>query len=283
MLVHSAWCPRRARHRSRSCFISPASRSRSRCACVLSVILTASRASIDRADLRLSVPEPVRRAGLAAVHQHRSAQRDPRLQFRHDGDGLADSHRRILAGAHSLDRRMRLMIDVTTGVMVLIGAYFVLGVGAIREARSPICATSRRCSCCSDLRPGRLRYPVPWIKPLTIIATIAAVTACSRSWRRRKCCASSTATSLNWRVRQEYESGVAARAAETGRVMRSYLDALEIDFLNASLIDLNFKLYRLIRAELPLDQQRMPSRFSPSFWRRPAHGGGRCWCWRRCW
>ena len=52
---------------------------------------------------------------------------------------------------------------------------------------------------------------------------------------------------INWRVRQEYESGAWLRELqETGRVMRSYLDTLEIDFLNTPLIDLDFKLYRLV-------------------------------------
>jgi hypothetical protein len=55
-------------------------------------------------------------------------------------------------------------------------------------------------------------------------------------------------TYLVWRMKQEYEAGVWLRELqETGRVMRGYLDALQIDFLNTPLLlDLGLRLYRLV-------------------------------------
>ena len=150
---------------------------------------------------------------------------------------------------NSLDRRLRLMIDVTTGVMVLIGAYFVLGVGA-----NPSSAVTYLRNIAAPFLLFQIfalvacRYPVPLIKPLTIIATIATVYGLLEIVVQKEVLRIFNGdVYINWRVRQEYESGAWLRELqETGRVMRSYLDTLEIDFLNTPLIDLNFKLYRLV-------------------------------------
>ena len=150
---------------------------------------------------------------------------------------------------NSLDRRLRLMIDVTTGVMVLIGAYFVLGVGA-----NPSSAVTYLRNIAAPFLLFQIfalvayRYPVPLIKPLTIIAAIATVYGLLEIVAQKEVLRLVNGdVYINWRVRQEYESGAWLRELqETGRVMRSYLDTLVIDFLNTSLIDLDFKLYRLV-------------------------------------
>jgi hypothetical protein len=53
---------------------------------------------------------------------------------------------------------------------------------------------------------------------------------------------------IRWRIKQDYESGVWLRDLhETGRVMRSYLDALTVDFLNAPWFRyLDLRFYRLL-------------------------------------
>jgi hypothetical protein len=53
---------------------------------------------------------------------------------------------------------------------------------------------------------------------------------------------------LKWRMKQEYESGAWLRELqETGRVYRSYLDAMDIDFLNTPLLnELGLRVHRLV-------------------------------------
>ena len=99
--------------------------------------------------------------------------------------------------------------------MVLIGAYFVLGV-----ASNPAAATYLR----NIAAPFLLfqifalvacRYPVPWIKPLTIIATIATVYGLFEIVAQKEVLRIFNGdVYINWRVRQEYECRrLAARAA----------------------------------------------------------------------
>ena len=148
-----------------------------------------------------------------------------------------------------LDRRMRLMIDVTTGVMVLVGVYFLLGVGA-----NPASAVTYLRNIAAPFLLFQIfalvacRYPVPFIKPLTIIAAIATAYGLFEIVAQKEVLRLFNGdVYINWRVRQEYEGGAWLRELQaTGRVMRSYLDTLEIDFLNTALLDLDIKLYRLV-------------------------------------
>jgi hypothetical protein len=149
-----------------------------------------------------------------------------------------------------LDRRMRLMIDVTTGVLLLIGAYFVLGVASdpgsavtyLRNIAAPFLLFQ-------VFALTACRYPVPLIKPLTIIATIAAAYGLFELVAQKELLRLFNGdVYLNWRLRQEYESGVWLREMqESGRVMRSYLDTLVIDFLNTPLLpNLKIQVNRLV-------------------------------------
>jgi hypothetical protein len=150
---------------------------------------------------------------------------------------------------NSLDRRMRRVIDVTTGVLVLIVIYFALGVGAdpgsavayLRNIAAPFLLFQ-------IFALVAYRYPVPMIRPLTIIAaTTVAYALFELFFQKELFNIVNGDVYINWRVRQEFEAGVWLREMqETGRVMRSYLDTLTIGFLNTSLVNFDVQLYRLV-------------------------------------
>jgi hypothetical protein len=148
-----------------------------------------------------------------------------------------------------MDRRMRLMIDVTTGVLILIGIYFAVGVASSGESA----ATYLR----NIAAPFLLfqifalvayRYSLPFIKALVIIAVAtAAYGFCELFAQQALFHIFNGDVYISLRVRQEYEAGVWLKELQqTGHVMRSYLDSLVIDFLNTPLIDFDLRLYRLL-------------------------------------
>ena len=257
---------------------------------LLSLILTASRRPrSDRADLRLSVPEPVRRAGLAAVHQHRSVQRDPRLQLRHDGDGLARcSPPATGPSATAIDRRMRLMIDVTTGALVLIGAYFVLGVGAnpasaviyLRNIAAPFLLFQ-------IFAAGRLS--------LSGLADQAAHRRSRRSRRlrlsrdrgaegpaahlqRRRLPQLADAPGIRSRRVAEGDARDRPRHAQLSRHAGRSISSTRRCCAISGSSSTGWSGRTSTRSASP-----MRWRSSPSFWPRPDAGGGRCWRCRCCW
>lgn len=149
-----------------------------------------------------------------------------------------------------MDRRVRLAADVTTGVLILIGLYFVLGlvshaesaVTYLRNIAAPfllfqICLVTA------------YRSPVEFTKPLVIVAALATGYGFLELFAQEPLLRLVNGDIyVGLRVRQEYESGVWLRQLQdTGYVMRSYLDSLTIDFLNTPLLpDTNIKLYRLL-------------------------------------
>jgi hypothetical protein len=150
----------------------------------------------------------------------------------------------------SLDRRVRVATDVTTGVLVLIGLYFVLGVlshaeSAVTYLRN-IAAPFLLFQICLITA---YRSPIEFTKPLVIVAGLATGYGFLELFAQEQLLRLVNGdVYVSLRVRQEYESGVWLRQLqETGYVMRSYLDSLTIDFLNTPLLpDTNIKLYRLL-------------------------------------
>ena len=150
----------------------------------------------------------------------------------------------------SLDRRARIVIDATTAALVLIGLYFVLGIGANAESAVTylrnIAAPFLLLQICLLIAH---RSPVEFMKPLVIVAAIATAYGFLELFAQKQLLALVNGdVYVGLRVRQEYEGGVWLRQLEqTGYVMRSYLDSLTIDFLNTPLLpDTNIKLYRLL-------------------------------------
>src|SRR5947209_8737188 len=150
----------------------------------------------------------------------------------------------------SLDRRVRLVGDVTTAALVLIGLYFVLGIASNAESAVTylrnIAAPFLLFQICLLTA---YRSPVEFMKPLVIVAAIATAYGFFELFAQKELFGLVNGdVYVSLRVRQEYESGVWLRQLqETGYVMRSYLDTLTIGFLNTPLLqDTNIKLYRLL-------------------------------------
>jgi hypothetical protein len=150
----------------------------------------------------------------------------------------------------TFDPRLRTLMNWTTSALVCIGIYVALGM-----ARNPSSA---------------LIYFRNIATPFFLFQTFALVAARHRVAMTKPLALIGAATLLygylelvahqqlfqlvngdyfiEWRVRQEYESGVWLKEMqETGRVMRSYLDTLLVDFLNTPLLsDLGLRFYRLV-------------------------------------
>jgi hypothetical protein len=150
----------------------------------------------------------------------------------------------------SLDRRVRIAADVTTGVLVLIGLYFLLGVvshaeSAVTYLRN-IAAPFLLFQICLITA---YRSPIEFTKPLVIVAALATGYGFLELLAQEQLLRLVNGdVYVSLRVRQEYDSGVWLRQLqETGYVMRSYLDNLTIDFLNTPLLpEIKIKLYRLL-------------------------------------
>ena len=150
----------------------------------------------------------------------------------------------------TIERRMRLTIDVTTAALVLIGAYFALGVvSAPENAATYLRNIAAPFLLFQIFALVAYRHPVRFIKPLTIVAAIAVAYGFFELLAQKELFRLVNGdVYINWRVRQEFDSGVWLRdLQETGRVMRSYLDTLAIEFLNTPLLrDSGIQLYRLV-------------------------------------
>ena len=150
----------------------------------------------------------------------------------------------------SFDRRFRALMDVTTVALVSIGIYFVVGLTAnpsgaiiyLRNIVAPflllqifaVVAYRHRISMsCSLVAIASLALLYGYLELLAHDDFLRLVNGDSY---------------LNWRVKESYEAGVWLKELqETGRVMRSYLDALLIDFLNTPLFgDLGLSVYRIV-------------------------------------
>ena len=148
------------------------------------------------------------------------------------------------------DRQFRFLIDVTTVGLVAIGAYFVVGLaanpaGAIvytRNIATPVLLFQTFAFVAN-------RYRLSMTAPLLALAMVALaygyleLLAHDALFR-----AINGDVYLNWRIKQDYEAGVWVKDLhETGRVMRSYLDTLLVDFLNTPLLQhLELRFYRLL-------------------------------------
>ncbi len=150
----------------------------------------------------------------------------------------------------SYDRRFRRIIDLTTAGLVVVGAYFVIGLAAnpsgaivyMRNIATPILLFQ-------VFAFVAYRHRLSMTIPLLVLALFAlgygylellAHDALFRSINGD--------VYLNWRIKQDYEAGVWVKELhETGRVMRSYLDTLLVDFLNTPLLQhLELRFYRLL-------------------------------------
>ncbi len=150
----------------------------------------------------------------------------------------------------SFDRRFRALMDVTTVALVSIGIYFVVGLtanpsGAIIYLRNIV----------APFLLLQIFAVVAYRHRISMSCSLVAIASLTLLYGYLELLAHDDFlrlvngdTYLNWRVKESYEAGVWLKELqETGRVMRSYLDALLIDFLNTPLFgDLGLSVYRIV-------------------------------------
>ena len=150
----------------------------------------------------------------------------------------------------SFDRRLRQLIDVTTFVLVVIGVYFLIGVAADpSSAASYLRNISAPFLLFQIFALVAYRHRVSMMAAFVVLAVFALVYGYLEMFEHDRLFALVNGDAyIKWRIKQDYEGGLWLRDLhETGRVMRSYLDALTVDFLNSPLFrDIGFQFYRLL-------------------------------------
>jgi hypothetical protein len=145
---------------------------------------------------------------------------------------------------------LRLLMDVTTAALVLIGLYFVLGFKAnpgaaavyLRNIATPFLLFQ-------IFLLVAYRHRVALTTSFIVIAVVCLVYGYLEILDHDHLFRVINGdTYLHWRTRQDYDAGVYLKEMyETGRVMRSHMDALLVDFLNTPLLrDFGWQLYRLV-------------------------------------
>jgi hypothetical protein len=150
----------------------------------------------------------------------------------------------------SFDRCLRQLIDVTTIVLVIIAIYFLIGVMAnpgsaatyLRNISAPFLLFQ-------IFALVAYRHCVSMTAAFVVLAVFALGYGYLEMFEHQRLFGLVNGDNyIKWRIKEDYESGLWLRDLhETGRVMRSYLDALTVDFLNSPLFhDLGFQFYRLL-------------------------------------
>jgi hypothetical protein len=150
----------------------------------------------------------------------------------------------------SFARHLRVLMDVTTAALALIGVYFVLGFAAnpgsaavyLRNIATPFLLFQ-------IFLLVAYRHRIALAAPLVTIAVACVVYGYLEILDHDRLFRTINGdTYLHWRTRQDYDAGVYLKEMyETGRVMRSHMDALVVDFLNTPLLrDFGLQVYRLV-------------------------------------
>ena len=141
-------------------------------------------------------------------------------------------------------------MDVTTLVLVVIGIYFLIGV-----ASNPSSAAAYLRNISAPFLLFQIfalvayRHRVSLMAAFVVIAVFALIYGYLEMFAHDQLFGLVNGDNyIKWRIKQDYEAGLWLRDLhETGRVMRSYLDALTVDFLNAPWFrDLGVQFYRLV-------------------------------------
>jgi hypothetical protein len=150
----------------------------------------------------------------------------------------------------AFSRELRIMIDLTTGVLVVVGLYFLLGVrenpsGAVVYLRNII--TPILLFQIFALTAYRHRLAIT--TPLLVMACVALAYGFLEFLVHDSLINLINGdTYLEWRMHQDHEPNAWMKELqETGRVIRSHFDTLLIDFLNTPLLaGLGLRFYRIL-------------------------------------
>jgi hypothetical protein len=152
-------------------------------------------------------------------------------------------------GRANYEDRFRSIIDITTVALVVVGVYFVIGL-----ASNPSGALTYLRNIATPVLMFHIFACVAYRHRLSITAPLLAVALFSLAYGYVELLAHDELfravngdVYVTWRIKKDYEAGVWVKELhETGRVMRSYLDTLLIDFLNTPLLQhLKLRLYRI--------------------------------------
>jgi hypothetical protein len=149
----------------------------------------------------------------------------------------------------SFDPRLRRVVDVSTGALVLIGAYFMFGLTTVpNNAVVYLRNISAPFLLLQIFAVVGHRHRVS-LGALTLIAVLALLYGYLELVARDALLQLVNGdVYITKRIREDFEAGVWLRdLQETGRVMRSYLDTLATDFLNTPMLQgLGLRFYRLV-------------------------------------
>jgi hypothetical protein len=148
----------------------------------------------------------------------------------------------------SFDRRFRAFMDITTVALISIGVYFVLGLAA-----NPSGALIYLRNIVAPFLLLQIFAVVAYRHRVSTVSALVAIASFTLLYGYFEFIAHDSLmymvngdTYLYWRTRDE-QSKWLMELHEMGRVMRSYLDALAIDFLNTPLLrDLGLSTYRIL-------------------------------------
>jgi hypothetical protein len=148
------------------------------------------------------------------------------------------------------DRDLRVIIDVTTAALVLIGVYFVIGLAAnpsgaivyLRNIVTPILMFQ-------VFALVTCRHRLSVTAPLIVMALVALLYGYFEFFAHDDLHRLVNGdTYLTLRTRQDHEPNMWLKELhETGRVIRGYLDTMVVDFLNTPMLaDLGLRFYRIV-------------------------------------
>jgi hypothetical protein len=161
----------------------------------------------------------------------------------------------VVAGSYWLDRasfdpRIRSLVNVTTLTLVLAGIYFAVG-----AVHNPSAAIVYLRNIATPFLMFQIFVVVAYRYRVSITGSLLLMAIAALLFGYLELFADETLfrlihgdVYLKWRMTQEYESGAWLKTLqETGRVYRSYLDAMEIDFMNTPwLAELGLRFHRLV-------------------------------------
>jgi hypothetical protein len=148
------------------------------------------------------------------------------------------------------DRRFRFLIDLTTAGLLVVGAYFVIGLMA-----NPSGAVAYMRNIATPLLLFQIFAFVAYRHRLSMTGPLLAIALFALAYGYLELFAHDALframngdVYVSWRIKQDYEAGIWVKDMhETGRVWRSYLDTLLVDFLNTPLLQhLELRFYRLL-------------------------------------
>jgi hypothetical protein len=148
------------------------------------------------------------------------------------------------------DRQVRSLIDITTIGLALIGVYFVIGLTA-----NPAGAAVYLRNIATPVLLFQVFVLVAYRHRISIMAALLTLGIFLVAYGYLELFAHDALfrtinadVYMRWRIKQDFDAGAWLKELhETGRVIRSYLDTLLVDFLNTPLTqDLRLQFYRLL-------------------------------------